>query len=183
MAVFKNIKSDNFGDKSFFKQTFHHHYRALRLFANKYLRDMDLAHDVVHEVFIYLWNNKVVVEQETLKQYLYKCVYNKCIRTIQQKKDSQEFSDDLLNSESFYKYSQMEVDIHHRLYEIINQLSPKTKEVILLSLKDYSVESVAKELNISVNTVKDHKKKAYKLIKKDFRFGFLLLQMSFLMRN
>jgi RNA polymerase sigma-70 factor (ECF subfamily) len=43
--------------------------------------------------------------------------------------------------------------------------------VIRLSIKDYTNDEIAKALSISVNTVKDHKKVAYRKLRK--LLGFL----------
>jgi DNA-binding NarL/FixJ family response regulator len=62
--------------------------------------------------------------------------------------------------------------------EAIRTLPDKAAQVIRLSIKDYTNDEIAKALSISVNTVKDHKKVAYRKLRKFL--GFLSQVQGFL---
>ena len=47
----------------------------------------------------------------------------------------------------------------------IKALPDKAAQVIRLSIKNYTNDEIAKKLSISVNTVKDHKKVAYRKLR------------------
>lgn len=51
------------------------------------------------------------------------------------------------------------------LYAAIEQLPPRTREIIRLNLEGMNNTEVAEELQISVNTVKDLKKSAYVVLR------------------
>ena len=64
-----------------------------------------------------------------------------------------------------------EVDIDHliikqelkaRILDEVNRLGGVKRDVILLRLEGYSYDEISEELGLSINTVKTHKKQAYK---------------------
>ena len=59
----------------------------------------------------------------------------------------------------------------------IRTLPEKAAQVIRLSIKDYTNDEIAKALSISINTVKDHKKVAYRKLRK--LLGFLRQVLGF----
>ena len=52
------------------------------------------------------------------------------------------------------------------LYEAIKDLSEKSRDIVIMTLNGSSNIDIAKELNISVNTVKTVKLRAYRVLRK-----------------
>ena len=64
-----------------------------------------------------------------------------------------------------------EIDVNHliieqelkaRILDEVNRLGGVKRDVILLRLEGYSYDEISEELGLSINTVKTHKKQAYK---------------------
>ena len=66
------------------------------------------------------------------------------------------------------------------IYQSINTLSPKVREIILLNLKGKNNQEIAEKLGISVNTVKFLKKSAYEKLRKILSKENLFLLFLFL---
>lgn len=49
--------------------------------------------------------------------------------------------------------------------EEINKLSDVKRDIMLLRMEGYSYDEISEELSLSINTVKTHKKQAYKDLK------------------
>lgn len=55
----------------------------------------------------------------------------------------------------------IEEEVHREIIAAIDKLPPERRRVVELSMVGYSQEEIAEKLNISVNTVKTQKRKAY----------------------
>ena len=60
----------------------------------------------------------------------------------------------------------LEDDVNTMLYEAIKDLSEKSIDIVIMTLNGSSNIDIAKELNISVNTVKTVKLRAYRVLRK-----------------
>src|SRR5687767_10218043 len=73
------------GDIKAYERIFTAYYGTLCHFANNILGDMDKARDVVQDVFVTLYANRMAIQINTsLKSYLLKCVYNVSLNSIKQ---------------------------------------------------------------------------------------------------
>ncbi|WP_417371696.1 sigma factor [Gelidibacter japonicus] len=60
---------------------------SLCLFANKYLGDLKVSKDIVQDVFIKIWEDKIEFHNEiTTKSYLYTSVKNKSLDYLKSKR-------------------------------------------------------------------------------------------------
>ena len=57
-------------------------------------------------------------------------------------------------------------EIYRELYIAINRLSEREREVLLLTLDGKSNQEIAEYLNLSILTIKTHKKNAYTHLRK-----------------
>lgn len=59
----------------------------------------------------------------------------------------------------------IEHELKAKILEEINKLSDVKRDIMLLRMKGYSYDEISEELSLSINTVKTHKKQAYKDLK------------------
>lgn len=150
-----------------YKSLFDTLYPPLCLFANKYLSDMDTSKDVVQEVFIKVWEQKVqYINFYAIKSLLYKSVRNKCLDVLKSKHhnmglQSSELDDDIMMTENFFLTKLTLVETYAQLESAIKKLPEKSQMIIRLSLNAYSNKEIAEEMCISKNTVKSQKRIAY----------------------
>ena len=178
----KNLKGFtsylNFNDPKTFKKIFLKYHLPLCLFAHSYLKDMQLSEDIVQETFSRFWNDKVNIRSEaTLKSFLYLCVKNNCLNYLKMEarrnKKLENYS--YLESNSLYEYNVMEAELYSKMNQFINELPPKSKNIMLLALREHSNSEIAEEMNISENTVKVHKNRAYKVLRKKLKHFFSIV--------
>ncbi|MDD2244211.1 MAG: RNA polymerase sigma-70 factor [Dysgonamonadaceae bacterium] len=171
-ALFLLIKKR---DKEAFTVVYQKYHRYLYSLAYKYLKDEQLASDVIQHVFIKLWESTKDINVEVnLKNYLFTMVKNHILNKIRDNKESIS-----LNYENAQITIPDEEDIHKRLedkqmnsilYKGIDLLPPQKKEVCLRKLNTSdSNQQIADEMGISIHTVKSHYQESLKMLKEYFK--------------
>lgn len=151
------------------------YYRPLCAFAYQYLKDIEKCRDFVSDVFLKLWEEKDKYQPITVKVFLYRSLKNKCINECRHIKVVHKTEDRLiyetLNGDD-EQYAQMQLiksEMLSLIYQAIEELSPKRKEVILLWLQSNGNKirglDLAEKLKVSPLTIKEHKLQAYKFIR------------------
>ncbi|MAO15283.1 MAG: RNA polymerase sigma-70 factor [Muricauda sp.] len=169
-----------------YKVLFDDHHAALCLFCNRYLNDLELAKDVVQEIFIKVWNQKTVFKsQGTVKSYLYTAVKNRSLDILKSKhyKSKCKLSVEMvqtMETDSFFT-SELVLQETARLVDIaVDTLPTRCKKIIKLSLLGYKNGEIANELEITLNTVKAQKKIAYRKLRFQLREHMAALAHIFL---
>ncbi len=128
---------------------------------------MDTSEDMVQEVFIKIWEQKIqYVNFNATKSFLYTSVRNRCLDYLKSKYhrsviQSPDIDFDQMVTEEFFHTQLTIIDTYSQLETAIKQLPNKCEQVIRLSLKAYTNKEIAEELSISKNTVKSQKRIAY----------------------
>lgn len=168
---------------AFLMDRYHH---RLCLYAYSFCKDHDLAADMVQNVMLRLWKKRDRLRNNSsVRSLLYRSVYNEFLDQYKHRKF-------VLNLEKEYMIAlntiveedETSLDrlIQHVRREIEN-LSPKCKEIFLLSKKEgLTNNEIAEHLNLSVKTVETQMTRAYAQIRKKvgeklqgilfFMFGF-----------
>jgi len=143
----------------------------------------DVAKDIVHDSFIYVWNKREELDASySLKAYLYRLVRNNSLNYLRHKLVERKYSsqiDDLaidLNN----NIDDKEVIIN-KVQAALEQLPPRSKEVIeKCFIGGMKYKEVAEELGISVNTVKTHISSGLKFLRtritKEMLFFFAIFK-------
>ena len=149
-----------------YEYLYNNYYTPLVLFADHYVSNQEVAHDLVQETFIALLDVKTKFENLLhLKSYLYNSLRNKCLNHLRHEKIRQEFLQEALyQSDEFFEQKAIEEDVYSILVSAIERLSPQSKEVMLLALDGLSNGDIAEHLNLSIETVKSYKKSSKKKI-------------------
>lgn len=70
-------------------------------------------------------------------------------------------------------------EVIRKLRHVIDEMPPKRREVILMSMKKMKNEEISAELNISQNTVKKHKKELMLLLRRQYSQTFFYFPSFF----
>jgi len=145
---------------------FKSNFKELCYFAIQYVKDSDIAKDIVQEIFFGLWQKKESIDlSRSVKSYLTSAVRNKCLNYI---RDHKKFTDTILESEdqfikSIYKPHDrlIEEELKKKIKSSIDELPVKCREVFLLSrYENLKYLEIADRLHISVKTVETQMSKA-----------------------
>jgi len=179
------------GDRKSYETLFYDLFPSLVLYANKYVHDDALSEDIVQEVFIVLWNNSSKINVHTsIKSYLYASVKNLAINKLDKKKTENKRKDKYLSTEFVESENFDEIkfeddekllsqNVYYYVHKAIESLPKKSRDVILMSMQDMSIEDIQNKLNVSKNTVKTHKRRAYAMLRDKLKNNFHFLMFFF----
>lgn len=174
-----SIKDMQRGEMTAFKQFFESFYSSLLYFANKYLHDEEASSDIVQDAFIYLWNKKSdLYSISAAKSYLFKFVKNRSLNYL---RDNHTETIDLerLESETYSRDIIIEEETYQIIYKAIQSLPPQGQRIIELTLDGLKNQEIAAQLDISINTVKTIKLRAFKTLRSELKEQYFALFMIF----
>ncbi|WP_418233118.1 RNA polymerase sigma factor [Butyricimonas virosa] len=152
--------------------------------ANHYVKDNDVAEDLVQDVFISLLESDYKFKTENdIKYFLYSSLKNKCISHSRKQKVRDKYYQDVvssLNEEEHFWDKVLEEDVYARLMAAIETLPPQCKLVMIMTLDGLKASEIAERLHISVDTVKDHKSNGKKKLTAQLKDAELLCLIGFL---
>ena len=126
-----------------------------------------MAEDLVHEVFLKLWEVREKIEiRENFAGYLFRICHNKAADTIRKIANERSLREQMLYSYQVFSLDEYRSvnDLKHfdsLVEEALNSLPPKRRQVYELCRREgLSYQEVAERLQISPNTVKEHMAKA-----------------------
>lgn len=169
------------GNQHVFDDLYRSEYRKLFMLSFKYTRDQEIAEEVVHDVFIKIWNQaSALVITQSLRSYLAKAIVNTSINAIKKIKvvhDHHERYKDELFEDFDDEDEAMALEKKMLLLErAIEKLPPQCKKVLLMSkYNKQKQQEIADQLNISIKTVKNHLSYAYKKIKENMENEIIML--------
>lgn len=174
-----------FGQKDF-EELFNHWFNDLMRFVCSYVRDEDVARDIVHDVFMTLWNNRTNLDVSwSLKSYLFTLSRNYALNYIRHQKVV------ACNQEALLRDSQdvqEEMDDYdrtmNRLQSKLDRLPEKQREVLMKCFAEGKMyKQVADELGVSLNTVKTHIRRALKFLRDELQEDMVLFFMMRMLKK
>lgn len=184
MTLFKkNLKERfiiNFEIESDLKYVFDNYYVPLCYYASKIV-DRDMAKDVVSSVFIKFYEQKKAFSNsDQFLKYIYTSVKNASLDYLKsdQRKDNRENQYALLNYEhgEIEWQELVENEIWSDTYRELNGLPVQCRRVIKLGyLEGLNNSEIADKLDISIQTVKNHKYRGIQILRKKLATVFFLI--------
>jgi RNA polymerase sigma-70 factor, Bacteroides expansion family 1 len=163
------------------KELMNKYYSQLCVVSVQYTDSLEIAEDIVQDVFLRFWeDNKLLSVETNPKAYLFRSVRNASIDYIR-KNNYRVFTDiEEANLISEEEISEEELSLQYeRLYRMINQLSPQERTVLnAIVVENKRYKEVAEEMNISVNTVKTYFSRALRTLRKELPLSILLILLS-----
>jgi len=177
------------GDIKGFNYFFELHYRAICYFAASLLKDETAAEEIADDAFIKLWERHTLyTTPQAIKAFLYRTTRNAAIDVMRRKK-----THTLLYKEFHYHTETTAPSIlQHiiraetlaRVYAAFDILPAKCKEVFTrLYIEGKSYEETAKEMQLSINTVRNHKMRALSLLRREVGDFLVLLSVVCLLHS
>jgi RNA polymerase sigma-70 factor, Bacteroides expansion family 1 len=167
------------GNEKGFQQLFSEYYSLLCVVAYDYVKDDFAAETIVGDVMLAIWKRRDLLDNITsLRAYLLKSVRNRSIDYLRQNNnlfirnnnasnyeyDAKLTSNDHMMDSIIYKELESELD------KAIMRLPTECRNVFCMSrFDDFSYDEIAEKLDISVNTVKYHIKRALSSLREELR--------------
>ncbi|TYR36215.1 RNA polymerase sigma-70 factor [Sphingobacterium phlebotomi] len=176
MITRKNISRETLlklksGDAKAFVEIYDAYHKGIFLFIHKYLRDDMSTEDIVHEVFMKIWEIKERIDPDkSFIAYMYRIARNATYKEL--KKRLEHASLDIFESEGTEPLAteSLEESYQAKEYDLlldhaVKSLPPQRQKVFVLCRQEgKTYEEVANQLCISPYTVKEHMSLAMKSI-------------------
>lgn len=158
--VLKSIREQ---DKRVFELFYKKYYKQLFAVAYRYVGQMEVAEEIVHDLFITIWNKADQLDiQHSVKSYLFKAIVNSSLNYIKKEKMQTE------KRLAYLAVQENEVSLDEEsketdekmlksLEEALELLPAKCKQVMYLSrFGKLKQQEIATQMEISLKTVKNH---------------------------
>lgn len=173
------------GDEKAFKLFFKLYHAKVFKFTHQYLKNRQLAEDLVQDIFIKIWQEKSKLRDvENFEAYLFTIVKRKTIDCLRQLARDREAYSKLKSSQTSACHPIEDLDNAKYLDKVKKGLTRQQLVVFELSReKGMTYEMIAGELNISKNTVRNHMVEALKYLKMILKKPFFSFITIFLLFN
>lgn len=166
----KNSVSDTIvflNDRQAFQQLFDEMYKSLCVFCSKIIQNDTIAEDLVQDLFVeILHHSQRKWNRMELCKYLYGSIKNRALDYLKHERVIRHHQDRLLEfMQSDINNEIIEEEVYRKIYKAIQHLSPQARAAVILHMNDNSNREIASKLQISVNTVKTVKARAYRSIR------------------
>ena len=186
------IKYIKEGDLKAFERVFKDYYALMCSVAMDYVNDSAVCQTLTEDVLLNLWEKKREVVITSLRAYLLRAVRNKCIdhlRTHRQVSGFLGYYDSLdgmfggaMADEKDLFEQLISDELAELLDRAIDEMPEERRRVfILVRMENKTYQEIAEELNISVNTVKYHLKRAHAELQDKLGSYILLQILSFML--
>ncbi|MEO1254784.1 MAG: sigma-70 family RNA polymerase sigma factor [Bacteroidota bacterium] len=143
------------------------YFKRMVLIANEYVKDLDLAQDLVQDVFVHLLRKK----EESIdnpEAYFFNAIRYKSLDSLKTKNIHSIHQKEIyrMNEESYFEEALEYADLAHFLMASINSLPDKQQLIFKKSrLEGKTNTEIADELNLSKRTVETQVSKGLKTLK------------------
>ena len=173
MKETKYIREIRNGNIDAFEKVFRLYYENLCLYANQYLKDLDLSEEAVQDVFFNIWMKRQQIHiTDSLKSYLYAATRNKCLKIIRSQNQADKYSDYIKSRQVQQTHTPMHEltakELNLIIERTLNSSPGRTGEIFRMSrFQNLKYEEIARRLSISVKTVESNMGKALKIFRKN----------------
>jgi RNA polymerase sigma-70 factor (ECF subfamily) len=150
------------GDEQAFRIMFDHYKEPFHATAFKMTHSADIAQEIVQEVFVTLWvKRRLIGAAKKPEGYvftiLHKCIYAHFRKLVQERQLRSKMTQDTEENENPVEVLLLEKENKTILENVIRRLPPQQRLIYKLAKQEgVSREEIAKRLNISPNTVRNH---------------------------
>lgn len=192
MAAYTHLSDDALvtllkkGDQQAFAEIYKRYSGKLAGFAGAKLFNLEDARDILHDIFVKLWEGREQLHiTSNLQTYLFTIVRHRIIDKIRKNVTREDYAAAI---QSYAAFCDSDVDkqveyreLKQNIERSLDQLSPRIKEIYKLSREEgLSNREIAQKLNLSEQTVKNQLSAALKHLRQ--ALGSILTLLVVLLR-
>ena len=169
------------GNEVCLNMLFNNYYRALCVYAFRFVSDADDVEDIVQEVFVSFWmNKKRTAFSGSVRSYLFGAVAKAASKFATRRgkikfDDVEKYVDQFLEELGEYDENEF-ARLRDKVYARVEALPEKTKEIFkAVVLDNMTYQQVGDRFGITVNTVKTMYYRALKQLKEELGGNALVL--------
>lgn len=162
------------GDTAAFCSIFLQYGPMLKNYLIKLSRSRETAEDLVHDVFLEIWKNRVkLTEIGHFKSYLFRAVHNRAHRSFERQAKEALILHELRKEQNLSVTFEGEdritsVEVRNFIHQAVNKLTPQQKKIFLLSRQEGLTHlQIAARLGIHPQTVSNHLSDALRFLRNE----------------
>lgn len=178
------------GDETAFTTIYHHLYEKLYWYGRRFVPQEAEVEDILSEAYLKAWDKRQDFKDiEAITGFLHIVVRNQCFNYLKREQMKSARRESLLAQlDAFepgdFSIEDLQSSLLHRIFDEIDQLPPKMRDTFLLSYKDgLKPAAIAARLGVSVQTVKNQKTHALKILRMALANEPLFLFILFLLEQ
>jgi|SRR5690606_16075615 len=181
----------NQGEEVAFDYFFHRYYPLMVTFALRFVRDKEIAEEIVQDVFHKVWMRKESFKDvNALKAFLYistkNAAYNEISKIQNRYKHQEEYAKGNDPIDQPVMQHIIRTEVYASLSAAINELPLQCQKIIkLLFEEEKKPAEIAEELGVTISTVNSQKARGLKLLRyrlKGKDMGLLWIILAFICR-
>jgi len=159
------------GDVNAVEQIFRQYYEPLVNYAARYVNDTQIAENVVHDIFVRMWNNRQEIDFGVyIKTYLFNSVRNQSINYLKKTNRENTYKSEYITIEYDHNTPEsqlLEKETQQLIMNAVNDLPPKCREIFCMNrFDDLTYNEISSILDISIKTVETQMSRALKFLRK-----------------
>ncbi len=168
-------------DEHVFRLVFNHYKEPFHTAAFKMTRSADIAEEITQEVFVTLWvKRKLIAAAKRPDCYVFtilrNCIYSHFRKLAHERQTKLKLEQEIENSDNLIEAFIDEKESRNILENIINQLPPQQNLIYKLAKQEgMRRDEIARQLNISPHTVRNHLSAAVEYLRIHLKRGSLVL--------
>ena len=157
------------GDQVAFAKLYNHYRTPALKFCTSILKDEEEAENMLHEVFIKIWERRIQINPElNFNSYLFTCMRNMAFDYLKKMEKNEWLKQQYMDRIEAIREEDadvLETQIHH-LQVAVGSLSVKRRQILKMTIEEgMSYQEIAELLHISKNTVKNQLVKAKQFLR------------------
>ena len=166
--IVKELSKDH---ESSLEELFNHYYPHLYHFSRSFLKLEQGIDDIIQDVFIRIWQNrKNIKDPATFHSYIFTITRNLLLNELRSRLNHKKLKQEVRTLSLAPEYAGFDhvqyKDLKNRVYELIEELPERQKEIFVLSRTEgLSHKEIARKLQITTKTVEYHISLAIKYLK------------------
>lgn len=167
-----HLQNVRHGDMESFRWVYDTYHHKVHQYCFRFVRDKEVVDEITSDVFVQFWKKRDQLKTDISPTgLLYKMARNYCIDYLRKMGSSSKLKALFLLQYKESLHNSIEEDIQFKeslqvIGQVIHTLPPKRRQVFQMRFeKDMTNDQIAKELDISPNTVRAHLTKASNFIR------------------
>ncbi|MBK0377841.1 RNA polymerase sigma-70 factor [Mucilaginibacter sp. SD-g] len=175
------------GSEKAFEKVFKDHFKNLHAYAFTFLKNDELAEEVVQNIFCRVWEKREQLKPDgSLKAYLYRAVHNECLNYLKQQKVKATFqvyyADQMEQMEDHSSKNVLAGELEQHIQKALNELPQQCRIIFQLSrFEQLKYQQIADQMGLSVKTIENQMGKALKLMR--IKLAEFLIILLFILIN
>lgn len=175
----------DWNDRATMQYLFRRFYLPLRSFAYQHVKDDSITDDFVQNAFLNLWERRMNFNAVlAVKSFLYLNVRNACLNYLKREQVRIRHEGHVIRmlTEEDCADIALEEEVNRLVYDAVAALPEQSRRVVLLTMEGVPNPEIAERLNISTNTVKTLKMRAYRMLRERLKGIQWMLLLPFFMK-